>query len=62
MKKYAVRLDEEKGAALERAATEDKRTFNAIFEIGLDLYLGSRNNWRVTELGETIRVTPGETQ
>jgi hypothetical protein len=60
-KKFAVYLPADKAEALERVSKEDKRTFTAIFEIGLDLYLGSRNNYRWDAEGSR-RLLPGETQ
>ncbi len=54
---YRVRLTDEESENLRRVAEEDARTFNAIFKIGLRLYLTSRNNFMVTG-SETIRVPP----
>lgn len=59
-KKYVVRLESaEAEEQFERVVKEDRRTINEILRIGLDLYLGSRNNWRV-DAGEARRVLPGE--
>lgn len=58
-KKYVVRFESaETEAAFEAAVKEDRRTINEVLRIGAELYLGSRNNWRVDEQGGTTRQLP----
>lgn len=60
-KKYVVRLaSAEAEETFERAVREDRRTLNEVLRIGVDLYLGSRNNWRVDPDMTARRVLPGE--
>lgn len=60
-KKYVVRFESaEAEAAFEAAVKEDRRTINEVLRIGAELYLGSRNNYRIDANMTTTRVLPGD--